>query len=90
MTEKCNTFPLHMKQYCRKSFLSMLVICCLCLQLSRLGGVGGKTTMDTTRRVMSALMTTETARALNFEGRRGPKTGLQKLPVILEVIRGEH
>ena len=27
---------------------------------------------------------------INFEGRRGPKTGLQKLPRILSIIYGEY
>jgi len=53
-----------------------------------LGAIGGKDIPETTRRIMSSIMTTNVARKMNFAG-RGGKKGIRDTR-ILRVIIGKN
>ncbi len=55
------------------------------IQVRYLGAIGGKDVPETTRRIMSNIMTTAVARQMNFAG-RGGKVAIQNMKLLRVII----
>ena len=69
---------------CSKNIICLLTV--NCEQIRYLGAIGGKDIPETTRRIMSGIMTTAVAHRMNFAG-RGGKTAIKDMK-LLQVIIG--